>query len=87
MVEISKLKIGEDFRPSIKLRNLYYTYLLLILVFGILSWYLPTLVVIYFFSPQTVKMIVTAITIIPIAFILIFAVYWIPNIFRQLFIK
>ena len=87
MVEISKLKIGEEFRPSIKLKNLYYTYLLLILVFGILSWYLPTLVVIYFFSPQTVKMIVTAITIIPIAFILIFTVYWIPKYFSSIVYK
>lgn len=87
MAEISKLKIGEEFRPSIKFRNLYYTYLLLVLVFGILSWYLPTLVVIYFFSPQNVKIIVTAITIIPIAFILIFTVYWIPKYFSSIVYK
>jgi len=87
MVELSKLKIGEDFRPSIKLKNLYYTYLLLILVFGILSWYLPTLVVIYFFSPQIVKIIVTAITIIPIVSIIIFTVYWIPKYYSSIVYK
>ncbi len=86
-MEESAIKIGQDFRPSIKLKNLFYTYLLLILVFGVLSWYLPTMVVVYFFSPQTVKIIVVAITVIPIAIILIFALYWIPKYYSSIVYK
>ncbi|NPV50899.1 MAG: PH domain-containing protein [Candidatus Methanofastidiosum sp.] len=87
MVEISKTKLGEEFRPSVKLKNLYYVYFLLILVFGILSWFLPTIVMVYFFSSQTVKIIVMAITIIPLVAILIFTLYWIPKYYSSIFYK
>ena len=86
-MEESAIKNGQDFRPSIKLKNLFYTYLLLILVFGILSWYLSTMVVAYFFSPQTVKIIVAAITVVPIAIILIFTLYWIPKYYSSIVYK
>lgn len=87
MVEISKTKLGEEFRLSVKLKNLYYVYFLLILVFGILSWFLPTIVMVYFFSSQTVKIIVMAITIIPLVAILIFTLYWIPKYYSSIFYK
>lgn len=87
MVEISKTKLGEEFRPSVKLKNLYYVYFLLILVFGILSWFLPTIVMVYFFSSQTVKIIVMAITSIPLVAILIFTLYWIPKYYSSIFYK
>jgi membrane protein YdbS with pleckstrin-like domain len=87
MGEVSKIQLGKEFGPSIKLKNLYYIYLMLILVFGILSWYLPTIVMVYFFSSQTIKIIVMVITIIPLAAILIFTLYWIPKYYGSIYYK
>jgi membrane protein YdbS with pleckstrin-like domain len=81
------LKIGEDFRPSEKLKNLYYIYLAMFFIFGILSWYLPTIVVVYFFTPTIVKIIVIAITIIPLIAIISFTLYWIPKYYSSIIYK
>ncbi|HNR43545.1 MAG TPA: PH domain-containing protein [Methanofastidiosum sp.] len=83
----SSIKIGQEFGPSVKLKNLYYVYLLLVLVFGVFSWYLPTIVVIYFFSPQLVKIIVTLVSIVPLIAAIIFILYWIPKYFSSIIYK
>lgn len=87
MEHSSTIKIGEEFRPSEKLKNLFYIYLSLFIIFGILSWYLPTIVVVYFFSPQIVKVIVTVLTLIPLALVLIFIIYWIPKYYSSIVYK
>ncbi|MCC7573870.1 MAG: PH domain-containing protein [Candidatus Methanofastidiosum sp.] len=79
MEELSTIKIGEEFKPSEKLKKLYYIYLLLILVFGILIWYLPTIVVVYFSTINILRLIFIVLTLIPLATTMLFTLYWIPK--------
>ena len=64
---------GDELRPSVKLKSLYYTYFTAFLFVGILSWYVPVLL----FAPLEVPMAM-AIIILPI---LLFTLYWIPKFF------
>jgi hypothetical protein len=79
MVEINKIKIGEEFRPAPQFKKLYYIYLLLVIVFGILTWYIPVLI----FAP----FIVILGFLIPILAILIFVSYWIPKYYETMLYK
>lgn len=46
MSETLKPKIGEEFKPAPQLKTLYYIYLMLDILFGVLTWYIPVLLVI-----------------------------------------
>ena len=73
------IKIGEEFKPSLQLKRLYYIYLLLIFVFAILPWYL----LIIFLAPPMIKLGIS----IPILVTLIFIVYWIPKYYNTIAYK
>ena len=73
------IKIGEEFKPSLQLKRLYYIYLLLIFVFAILPWYL----LIIFLAPPMIKLGIS----IPILVTLIFIVYWIPKYYDTIAYK
>ncbi|MCZ7382608.1 MAG: PH domain-containing protein [Candidatus Methanoperedens sp.] len=79
MREIQKIKFGEEFRPAPQFRKLYYSYLLLATVFGILTWYIPVLLL----APFTVILGF----LIPILAILIFVSYWIPKYYDTMLYK
>ncbi len=79
MREKLKIKIGEEFKPAPQFKKLYYIYLVLVILFGILTWYLPVLL----FTPFEVKLGIS----IPILAILIFVVYWIPKYYDSIVYK
>ncbi|MCD6494013.1 MAG: PH domain-containing protein [Archaeoglobaceae archaeon] len=79
MREKLKIKIGEEFKPSPQFKKLYYIYLLLAIIFGILWWYIPVLLLI----PFEVKVGIT----ISILAILIFIAYWIPKYYETIVYK
>ncbi len=86
MNENLKIKIGEEFQPAPQFRKLYYIYLLLVLLFGILSWYLPMVIALFLFRPFYAPL-VALIVAIPILLILILTVYWIPKYYRSMLYK
>jgi len=69
-------KIGETFRPEPQFKTLYYIYLLLTLVFGVLTWFIPVML----FAP----FVVTAFILLPIVIIVVFAIYWIPRYYNTI---
>ena len=64
-----KIKVGEEFKPSPRFKRLYYIYLMLGVLFGVLTWYVPA----SFFAPSEVTLSIS----ISILAILIFIMYWI----------
>ncbi|MCZ7392166.1 MAG: PH domain-containing protein [Candidatus Methanoperedens sp.] len=80
MRELQKIKIGEEFKPAPQFKKLYYVYLLLAIVFGILPWYIPVFLL---FAP----FIVMVGYLIPILAILIFVSYWIPKYYDTMLYK
>jgi membrane protein YdbS with pleckstrin-like domain len=74
-----QIKLGEEFRPAPQFKRLYYNYLLLATVFGILTWYIPVLL----FAPFTVILGFS----IPVLAILIFISYWIPKYYDTMLYK
>ncbi|MEM2927675.1 MAG: PH domain-containing protein [Nitrososphaerota archaeon] len=79
MIEDSKIKINEEFKPTPQFKKLYYIYLILAIPVAILIWYIPILI----FAPFIVTLIIS----IPILVILIFIVYWIPKYCDTIFYK
>ncbi len=79
MAEIKEIKISEEFRPAPQFKKLYYIYLLLAIVFGILPWYIPVLLS----APFTVILGL----LISIPAILIFVSYWIPKYYDTMLYK
>jgi len=65
------IKVGEEFKPSTELKKLYHIYLLLLILLGILPWYLPVMI----FSSVTIK---AGVSILVIALI-VFSAYWIEK--------
>lgn len=66
-------KIGEEFNPAKQLRNLYYIYFVIIIVFSVLIWYIPLAL----FAPPWITLIIS----VPLLLILIFVIYWIPKFY------
>ncbi len=79
MREKLKIKIGEELKPAPQFKKLYYIYLVLLILVGILTWYLPVLL----FAPFEVKLGIS----IPILAILIFIAYWIPKYYDTMVYK
>jgi len=86
MKENFEVKIGEEFKPAPQFKSLNYIYLILVLIFGILSWYIPTVILLFLFRPFYAPL-VTLIILIPILLILILAVYWIPKYYNSILYK
>ncbi len=79
MKKTPKIKIDGEFKPAEQFRKLYFIYLILTILFGILTWYLPILL----FAPF---MIIIGF-LIPILAILIFIIYWIPKYYNSMLYK
>lgn len=79
MREVLKTKIDEEFKPSPQLKKLYFIYLVLIIFVGILSWYIPVLI--------TAPFVITLIFSVPVLFVLVFTVYWIPKYYDSISYK
>jgi len=72
--------IGEDLRPSLQLKTLYYTYMSVVFALFFLVMYLPLLV----FAPMVVTAAVTLFILVPILLILAFVIYWIPKYYQTM---
>ena len=72
-----EIEIGREFKPSPQLKKLYYIYLMLAVLIGILPWFVPILI----FAPITLAMVIT----VPILIVLIFVIYWIPKYYDSVF--
>ncbi len=75
----TKIKIGEEFKPSPQFKKLYYIHFLLAIILGILWWYIPVLL----FTPFEVKVGITT----SILAILIFIAYWIRKYYETIVYK
>ncbi len=73
------IKKDKEFKPSPKLKNLYYIYFALIALVFILPWLTPIVV----FAPVIFSSFIS----IPIFIILIFTVFWIPKYYGTIFYK
>ena len=74
-----KIKIGKEFKPAPQFKRLYYVYLVLGVIFCVLTWYTPVLL----FAPPIVTLIIS----IPILVSLIFIIYWIPKYYDTISYK
>ena len=66
-MEFESWKLGEDFQPAPHFRTLYFIYLALLVIVGILIWILPA----YLFGPP----ILTLIFVIAFLAVVFFTVY------------
>lgn len=73
------IKLDKEFRPSSKLKSLYYTYFSLAILVFILPWLVPVVLL----TPVLVSSIIS----IPIFIILIFTAYWIPKYIDTIFYR
>ncbi len=67
----TKIGLNQEFRPSPRLKGLYYVDAALVIIFGFLSWMVPVFVL----APPFVSFIIAA----PILAAIIIALYWIPK--------
>ena len=81
-----KVRIGEEFKPAPQFRSLYYIYLLFGFLFGVLSWYLPTVILLFLFR-SVYAPLVTFILSVPVLLILFLTVYWIPKYYHSILYK
>jgi low affinity Fe/Cu permease len=65
------IKIGEEFKPAAEFKRLYFIYLLLVIVIGIVLWHIPLLL----YNPLIVNLSVS----IPLLVLVVFIAYWIPR--------
>jgi len=82
MSETRKPKISEEFKPAPQLKTLYYLYLMLGILFGVLTWYIPVLLVISHASDNA-PFVITLVSL-PLLGILIFIAYWIPKYYETM---
>jgi len=87
MLNESPVSIGEEFNPAPQFKKLYYIYLFLVFIIGILPWYLPTVVLLLLFAPPSISLIVTLIFSILILVPLVITVYWIPKYYKSIIYK
>jgi len=73
-----EIKLDEEFRPAPQLRTLYYFYLLLAILIGVLPWCVPLVLYIPRVSDNA-PFIVTFFVLLPLLAILGFIAYWIPR--------
>ncbi|MEO0262868.1 MAG: PH domain-containing protein [candidate division WOR-3 bacterium] len=80
MKENFKIKIGEEFKPSTKLKKIYRIYLLSLIIIGVLSWYIPFMI---FVPLLEVKIGIS----IPLWLIIIFIIYWVEKLYESISYK
>ena len=70
------IKTGKEFKPAPQFKKLYYIYLLLAVIIGILPWYIPMLI----FAPEdfSAVTVITGISMLILA-VLVFVAYWISR--------
>jgi len=71
MMEDLRIKIGEEFKPAPQFKKLYYIYLMLGILLGVLPWYIPVLLL----APPKITLAIS----VPVLAILIFIACWIPK--------
>ena len=76
-------KIDESFKPAPQFKTLYYLYLLLGILFGILPWCIPLVIFIYEKSDNA-PFVVTFFVLLPILAVLLFIAYWIPHYYSTI---
>ena len=74
-----EIKIGEEFKPSPRMKTLYYLYFILAVILGILTWFIPLILLV----PLEVVLFISMI-ILPI---LIIIAYWIPKYYNSIIYK
>ncbi len=79
MTKTLKINIGEEFRPAPQVKELYNIYLILGILFGVLTWYIPILV----FAPFLATLSIS----IPMLAVLVFIACWIPKYYDTIFYK
>ena len=72
-------KIGEEFNPAKQLRNLYFIYFVITIIFSVLIWYIP----LAFMVASWITLIIS----VPLLLILIFVIYWIPKFYTSISYK
>lgn len=77
------IKIGQEFRPALQLKKLYYSYLILTALFFILILYLPVLL----FADTLTIFFVTLFFFVPIIVIVILVAYWIEKYYNTILYK
>ena len=76
---MNKFKIGEEFKPSPKLKSYYYTSILLVMAIVTLPWAIPLV----FFIPITIWIILTT----PMAVLTILLLVWARKYYDTIFYK
>ena len=71
------ITLGQQFKPSLQLRSLYYAYLGIISCVVVLPWYIPLLVM----GPLWAILAATVATVIALVILL----YWIPRYYHTIF--
>ncbi len=86
MKSVLKTKVGEEFRPAQQFKSLYYIYLILGTLFGILSWCIP---LVYFIgqASDNAPFVVTFFILVPLLSFLISVAYWIPKYYDTMLYK
>ncbi|NIO19893.1 MAG: PH domain-containing protein [Candidatus Aenigmarchaeota archaeon] len=77
------MRIGEDLKPALQLKSLYYTYAVSFLLFILIIIYLPVLV----FAPLPVIIGVTIYFVLPVLLIFFFGIYWIMKYYHTIIYK
>lgn len=72
----SDIRVGEEFKPSPRLKTLYYTYLISSIMLFVLPWYVPVLI----FAPTEVVVGIT----VPLIIVLAFVASWIPKYYNSI---
>ncbi|MDD2666530.1 MAG: PH domain-containing protein [Methanocellales archaeon] len=83
MQAVLNTKVGEEFRPAQQFKSLYYIYLMLGTLFGILPWCIPVV----YFAGRTAPFLVTFFVLVPLLALLIFVAYWIPKYYDTMLYK
>jgi membrane protein YdbS with pleckstrin-like domain len=77
------VKLDEEFRPASQLRSLYYIYLLLGILIGVLPWFVP-LVLYLPRESDNALFIIIFVLLLPLLIVLGFIVYWISLYYRTI---
>jgi len=79
MEKTLKMKIGEEFKPALQLKKLYYIYFISIAVIFIFPWLIPLLLL----GAPMINLLIS----VPILIILIFTAYWIQKYYVSMIYK
>lgn len=79
-------RIGEEFQPAPQFKTLYYIYLLLGILLGIVPWCIPLILYIPTVSDNA-PFIVTFFVLLPLLSVVSFIAYWIPKYYDTMLYK